>query len=179
MLTIEQENIIRQELSKSTSDEFVRCLLEAYSNELENLSQLLAFILKLADKSLNIKQQEINRYNWSTDLLLAERYNYPPSNRKTKKNSKNNPAFPILLYTCLSHINPDTIDGQSIAVKAFFDEFVDALANKRCFDYNKDSDWMWLDEIANGSLLVTWTIRTYIDKDFVPPVYKKKGYKVN
>lgn len=179
MLTIEQENIIRQELSKSTADEFVRCLLDTYSNKLENLSQLLSYIPKLADKSLNIKQREINRYNWSTDLLLVERYDCPPRKRKVRKNSDYNPDFPTLLYTCIAHINPDTIDGQSIAVKAFFEEFVDALANKRGFDYNKDSDWKWLDEIANGSLLVTWTIRTYIDKDFVPPIYKKKGYKVN
>ena len=179
MLTIEQENIICQELSKSTADEFVRCLLDKYGDNLENLSKLLSYIPNLADKSLNIKQREINRYNWSTDLLLAERYDCPPNKRKTRKNSDYNPDFPTLLYTCIAHINPATIDGQSIAVKAFFDEFVDALANKRGFDYNKDSDWKWLDEIANGSLLVTWTIRTYIDKDFVPPIYKKKGYKVN
>lgn len=173
MLTIEQENIIRQELSKSTADEFVRCLLEAYSNELGNLSQLLAFIPKLADKSLNMKQREIYKYSWSTDLLLAERYNYPMNKRKVRKNSENNPTFATLLYTCLSHISPETLDGQSIAVKAFFEEFVDALANKRGFDYNKESDWRWLDGTANGSQLVTWTIRTYIDKDFVPPDYKK------
>lgn len=174
MLTAEQKNIIHEELLKSTADEFVRYLLDTYSNELENLSQLLAYIPKLADKSLNIKQREINRYNWSTDLLLAERYNYPVSKRKARKNSENNPTFPILLYTCLSHINPDTLNGRSIAVKAFFEEFVDALANKRGFDYNKESDWEWLDGIANGSQLVAWTIRTYINKDFVPPVYKSK-----
>lgn len=174
MLSAEQKNIIREELLKSTADEFVRCLLDTYSNELENLSQLLSYIPKLADKSLNIKQREINRYSWSTDLLLAERYNYPPNKRKVRKNSENNPTFPTLLYTCLSHINPNTLNGQSIAVKAFFNEFVDTLANKRGFDYNKESDWKWLDGVANGSQLVTWTIRTYIDKDFVPPVYKSK-----
>ena len=174
MLTAEQMNIIYNELSKSTADEFVRCLLDAYSNDLENLSKLLSYIPKLADKSLNIKQREINRYSWSMDLLLTERYHYPPRNRKTRKNSKNSPEFPLLLYTCLSHINPDYIDRQSVGVKAFFEEFVDALANKRGFDYNKDSDWKWLDGVANGSQLVTWTIRTYIDKDFVPPIYKSK-----
>lgn len=179
MLSAEQKNIIREELLKSTADEFVRCLLDTYSNELENLSQLLSYIPKLADKSLNIKQREINRYNWSTDLLLGERYNYPMSKRKARKNSDNNPTFPTLLYTCLSHINPNTLGGQSIAVKAFFDEFVDALKNKRGFDYEKESEWDWLDKIANGGELVTNVVRTYIDKNFVPPVCKKKGYRVN
>ena len=173
MLTIEQENIIRQELSKSTADEFVRCLLDTYSNDLENLSQLLAFIPKLADKSLNIKQREINRYNWSTDLLLVERYDCPPRKRKVRKNSDYNPDFPTLLYTCIAHINPTTIDGQSIAVKAFFEEFVDAVKNKRGFDYEDKGDWEWLVGIANGGELVTQVVRTYIDKDFVPPVCKK------
>lgn len=174
MLTIEQENIIRQELSKSTAEEFVRCLLDTYSNKLENLSQLLSYISKLADKSLNIKQREINRYNWSTGLLLAERYNCPPNKRKTRKNSDYNPDFPTLLYTCIAHINPATIDGQSIAVKAFFDEFVDAIKNKRGFDYENEDEWEWLVGIANGGELVTQVVKTYIDKDFVPPACKKR-----
>ena len=77
MLTLEQEKIIQQEISKSTANEFVKRLLDEYSNDLENLNKLLSFIPKLAEKSLNIKQREINRYSWSTDLLLAERYHYP------------------------------------------------------------------------------------------------------
>ena len=173
MLTIEQENIIRQELSKSTADEFVRCLLDKYGDNLENLSKLLSYIPKLADKSLNIKQREINRYSWSTDLLLGERHRYPLNKRKARKNSSDNPDFPTLLYTCLAHIDLDTLDGQSIAVKSFFDEFVDVLKNKRGFDYEKESEWDWLDGIANGGELVTNVVRTYIDKDFVPPVCKK------
>lgn len=178
MLTAEQMNIIYNELSKSTADEFVRCLLDKYGDNLENLSKLLSYIPKLADKSLNIKQREINRYNWSTDLLLAERYHYPPNKRKVRKNSSFNPDFPTLLYTCLSHINPDTIDGQSIAVKTFFDEFVDAIKNKRGFDYENEDEWEWLVGIANGGELVTQVIKVYIDKDFVPPCKKRNIFEV-
>ena len=63
MLTFEQEKIIQQEISKSTANEFVKRLLDKYSNDLENLNKLLSFIPKLAEKSLNIKQREINRYS--------------------------------------------------------------------------------------------------------------------
>ena len=169
MLTFEQEKIIQQEISKSTANEFVKRLLDEYSNDLENLNKLLSFIPKLAEKSLNIKQREINRYSWSTDLLLVERYHYPLNKRKARKNSDNNPDFPTLLYTCLSHINLDTLDGQSVVVKAFFEEFVDTLKNKRGFDYDNANDWDWLSNVACGSQYVTEVIRTYIDKDFTPP----------
>lgn len=172
MLTFEQEKIIQSELSKSTANEFVKRLLGECSNNLENLSTLISYIPKLADKSLNMKQREINRYSWSTDLLLAERYNYPLNKRKARKNSNNNPDFPTLLYTCLTHIDINSIDMQSISVKAFFDEFVDALRNKRGFDYDDISDWEWLSNVANGSRYVTEIIRTYINKDFVPPCKK-------
>ena len=62
---------------------------------------------------------------------------------------------------------------QSISVKAFFDEFVDALRNKRGFDYDDIADWEWLSNVANGSRYVTEIIRTYINKDFVPPCKKR------
>ena len=74
-----------------------------------------------------------------------------------------------MLYTCLSHINFDTLDGQSVVVKAFFEEFVDTLKNKRGFDYDNADDWDWLSNVACGSQYVTEVIRTYIDKDFTPP----------
>ena len=172
MLTFEQEKIIQQEISKSTANELVKRLLDEYSNDLENLNKLLSFIPKLAEKSLNMKQKEINRYSWSADLLLAERYHYPLNKRKARKNSNNNPDFPTLLYTCIAHINLNYIDSQSKSVKAFFDEFVDALRNKRGFDYDDTSDWEWLSNVANGSRYVTEVIKTYIDKDFVPPCKK-------
>lgn len=169
MLSFEQEKIIRQELSQPTADEFVKRLLAYYSNDLEKLNLLLSYIPKLAEKSLNMKQKEINRYSWSTDLLVAERYHYPLNKRKARKNSDYNPDFPALLYTCLAHIDLNTVDAQSVAVKAFFEEFVDALKNKRGFDYEKTGDWNWLDNVANGSQYVTKVVRSYIDKDFVPP----------
>ena len=172
MLTFEQEKIIQQELSKSTANEFVKRLLDEYSNDLENLNLLLSFIPKLAEKSLNIKQREINRYSWSTDLLIGERYRYPLNKRKARKNSDNNPDFPTLLYTCLTHINPNTITSQSVAVQSFFEEFVDTLRNKRGFDYGNTDDWDWLSNVACGSQYVTEVIRTYIDKDFTPPCKK-------
>lgn len=169
MVSFEQEIIIRRELSQPTADEFVKFLLDCYSNDTEKLNILLSYIPKLAEKSLNMKQKEINRYSWSTDLLIAEHYHYPLNKRKVRKNSDYNPDFPTLLYTCLAHIDPATIDAQSIVVKAFFEEFVDALKNKRGFDYEKADDWNWLDNVANGGQYVAKVIKTYIDKDFVPP----------
>ena len=77
-----------------------------------------------------------------------------------------------LLYTCLTHINPNTITSQSVAVQSFFEEFVDALRNKRGFDYDNTDDWDWLNNVACGSQYVTEVIRTYIDKDFTPPCKK-------
>ncbi len=168
-LTYEQYKIIREELSKSTATQFVKVLLNEYSNNLDNLSVLLSYIPQLADKVVQTKQNVINRYSWATDLLLGERYSHPVGTRKARRGAKQSDQFPILLYTCLVHIPNGNIEGQSVSVKAFFDEFVDAIRNKRGFDYESAKDWRWLRDVAGGDELVEKVVKDYIDKDFVLP----------
>lgn len=59
----------------------------------------------------------------------------------------------------IAHIPDGNIEGQSISVKAFFDEFVDAIRNKRGFDYESAEDWKWLCGVAGGDKLVEKVVR--------------------
>ena len=99
MLSLEQYQILKNELTKETAKEFVKTLLDMYANNVENVSDLLSYIPQLAEKQLAIKQTIINQYSWSTDLLISDRHLHP---HKYKKNEGNN-QFCTLLYTCKAH----------------------------------------------------------------------------
>ena len=103
MLSLEQYQIIKNELTKETAKEFVKTLLDMYANNVENVSDLLSYIPQLAEKQLAIKQTVINQYSWSTDLLISDRHLHP---HKYKKNEGNNRSIVIYStnFQALSHI---------------------------------------------------------------------------
>lgn len=62
MLSYEQLNIIQEQLNRDNANEFVETLIMQYANSVENISELLSFIPKIADKQLKIKHQHIHGY---------------------------------------------------------------------------------------------------------------------
>ena len=52
MLSLEQYQIIKNELTKETAKEFVKTLLDMYANNVENVSDLLSYIPQLAESNL-------------------------------------------------------------------------------------------------------------------------------
>lgn len=174
MLSLEQYQIIENELSKESAKEFVKTLLAKYTNTVENTSDLLSYIPQLAEKQLKIKQIVINQYSWATDLLISDRYMHP---HKYKKNEENN-QFCTLLYTCKAHFKSGNADGESKACEDFFDEFIEILKSKKEFDYTNQKDWKWVYTCAGCADWLENIIKQNIDSDFIKPEYtghKKHG----
>jgi hypothetical protein len=171
MLTSEQYQIIKEQLSKDNASDFVKELLIMYANSVEKTSELISYISLLADKQLQMKQDKIIRYSWATDLLIADRYSNP-GKYVTKNDSRN--RFCVLFYTCKAHFSLGNAENDSIAGKAFFNEFVGMLVEKKEFDYTNPEDWKWIYTTAGGADWLESVIKQHIDKEFVKP---KEGYR--
>lgn len=165
MLNLEQYQIIKDQLSKETASEFVKQILVEYADTVAKTSELLSYIPQIADKQLQIKQEKIIQYSWATDLMIGDRYSHP--GKYTKKDSHG--RFCTLFYTCKAHFSPGNADKDSIAGKAFFDEFIDMLKEKKEFDYTCEDDWHWIYSTAGGADWLESVIKQNIDNEFVKP----------
>lgn len=168
MLSLEQYQIIKEELSKDTASEFVRVMLSSYANTIDKTSELLNYIPKIADRQLKFKQEKINQYSWSTDLLISDQYLHPNKYEKNELNTR----FCTLFYTCKAHFFMGNAENESVAGKTFFDEFVDMLKNKKGFNYTDEKDWNWIYTTAGGSNWLENVIKQNIDSEFVKPQNK-------
>lgn len=166
MLSLEQINIINEQLQQDNAYEFIKTMITHYAKDVEHISQLLSFIPELADKQIKIRQEKIYEYVWATDLLLGERCRYPIHKRKSKNKKEYNPDFPTLLYVCKAHFPNGNCDGGSIADKEFFAEFIETIKNKNGFDYENKEDWRWIFNIANCSDWMISVINQHIDANF-------------
>lgn len=165
MLSLEQYQIIKNELSKETAKEFVKTLLDMYANNVENISDLLSYIPRLAEKQLTIKQDIINQYSWSTDLLISDRYLHPHKYKKYEGDNR----FYILLYTCKAHFKSGNASCQSKSCETFFNEFIEILKEKKEFDYTNKEDWEWIYTSAGCADWLEKVIQQNIDSKFVKP----------
>lgn len=175
MLSMEQSNIIKEQLQQENAHEFVEKLIMAYATDTNRISKLLALIPKIADRQLQIKQKQIQEYAWAFDLLLSERIRYPIPQRKSK--NKDGADFPTLLYGCKAHFPGGTSDGGCQAEKEFFSEFIEMLKNKAGFDYEDKEDWGWICNTADCREWMLEVIKQHVDADFVEPEVRIRTYR--
>lgn len=175
MLSLQQEQIITEQLSKENASEFVKELIRSYAVSVENISELLSYIPKLAEKQLAIKEAAIHQYSWATDLLIVDRNLHP---HKYKKGDEKN-QFCTLLYTCKAHFKSGNSEGQSEACKQFFNEFIEMLKDRKEFDYTNEEDWEWA---YNSAVCADWlesVIKQNIDSEFIKPKCNKYNMCAN
>lgn len=165
MLSIEQYKIIEEQLSKESATEFVKTLISRYANSIENVGELLNYIPKLAEKQLKMKQVRINQYSWGMDLMIGDRYSHPGKYTKGDTHGR----FCTLLYTRKAHFINGNAEHSSVAGKAFFNEFVEMLKDKKEFDYTDEKDWEWIYTSAGGADWLESVIKQNIDSEFVKP----------
>ena len=165
MLSPEQIQIINKELSKETASEFVRMLLFTYANTVDKAGELLEYIPKIANKQLQMKQEQVSRYSLAMDLMIADRHSHPG---KYKENDSNG-RFCTLFYTCKAHFLNGNAENDSIAGKSFFNEFIEMLKIKKEFNYMDVSDWDWIYSTAGGADWLESVIKQNIDTGFVKP----------
>lgn len=166
MLSLEQENIICEQLHKENAPEFVRTIILRYSNTTQHMSELLELIPKIAENGIKERQKIINDYAFGLDLLIGERYMYPIQKRKSKSKKQYNPDFPVLLYVAKAHFPNGNTNGCSIADKAFFNEFIETIREKIGFDYENKEDWKWIKNTAKCEEWFLKVIRQNIDENF-------------
>jgi len=165
MLSIEQEIIISEQLLKETSSEFVKTLINRYTNTVENVSELLGYIPKLAEKQLKMKQLYIDQYSWGMDMMIADRHIHPGKYNKNEKHMR----FCTLYFVCKAHFKNGNAEHDSVACKTFFSEFVEMLKEKKEFDYTDSKDWDWIYFAAGGAEWLESVIKQHIDPEFVKP----------
>lgn len=165
MLSMEQYKIIEEQLLKENASEFVKVLLMKYGSTIETIGELLDYISKLAEKQLEIKQKMINQYSWGMDLMIGDRYTHPGKYKKSDAHNK----FVMLLYTCKAHFVSGNTEHSSVSGKAFFDEFVEMLKDKKEFDYTSEKDWEWIYTTSGGADWLEGVIKQNIDSEFVKP----------
>ena len=134
MLSIEQMEIICEQINAENASEFVEFLITSYASNTERVGGLLSLIPKLAEKQLDISRERIYEYSTACDLLINERCLYPISKRKTKSKEEYNPNFPTLFYTCKAKFPLGNCENGSKGDKAFFHEFIEVVKSKAGFD---------------------------------------------
>lgn len=164
-LDMNQYKLIEEELSKESASEFVKTMLSKYANTVEKTSELLNYIPKLADNQLQIKQKHLIQYSFATDMMIADRHTHPPKYSKKDERMK----FCTLFYTCKAHFPLANADKDSIAGRAFFDEFVCMLKDRTEFDYTSEDEWNWIYSTAGGADWLESVIIQHIDRGFVRP----------
>lgn len=177
MLSIEQLNIIKEQLQQKNANEFVEMLIMSYATDTIRIGELLALIPKIAERQLQIKQKQISEYIWAFNLLLSERIRYPIPQRKTKSKRKDDADFPTLLYGCKAHFPSGKCDGGSLAEKDFFSEFIEMVKSKSGFDYESKDDWGWICNTADCREWMLKVIKDHVDADFVEPKVRIRSYK--
>lgn len=165
MLSVEQDQIIQEQLSKDNATEFVRTLIDQYASSIEAAGELLNYIPKLAEKQLEMKQERVNQYACAVDLLIGDRYTHPGTFNKDDTYGK----FVTLFHTCKAHFINGNTEQSSIAEKSFFTEFIELLKEKKEFDYTNIKDWEWIYTIAGGAEWLESVIQQNIDSSFIKP----------
>lgn len=173
MLSMEQYQIIEEQLSKDNATEFVKTLINQYASSIEAVGELLRYIPKLAERQLGMKQKRINQYSWAMDLMIGDRYIYPGKYNKNDTHGR----FTTLFYTCKAHFISGNAEHSSVAEKSFFDEFIDLLKKKKEFDYTNEKDWEWIYTTAGGADWLESVISQNIDNEFVKPKNTKVTYR--
>lgn len=172
MLDINQYKLIEEELSKETASEFVKTVISKYANTVENISELLNYIPKLAENQLQIGQQRLIQYSSATNMMIGDRYMHPP--KYTKKDARM--RFCTLFYTCKAHFPLANADRDSVAGRAFFNELVSMLKERKEFDYTNKDDWDWIYSTAGGADWLESVIVQHIDRGFVRP--KDEAFRI-
>lgn len=175
MLSLEQSDIIKEQLQQENAHEFVETLIMCYAMDTNRIGELLTLIPRIADRQLQIKQKQILEYIWAFNLLLSERVRYPIAQRKSK--SKNDADFPTLLYGCKAHFPFGNCDRGSLAEREFFSEFIEMVKNKAGFDYESQDDWGWICNTADCRDWMLEVIRQHVDADFVEPEVRIRCYR--
>jgi len=165
MLSTEQEIIINEQLLKDNSSEFVKTLMNRYANTVENVSELLDYIPKLAEKQLRMKQSCLNQYSWGMNMLIVDRDIHPGKYTKDDRHMR----FCTLYYVCKIHFKNGNAEHNSVACRNFFNEFIEMLKEKKEFDYTNDKDWDWIYSTAGGAEWLEDVIKQHIDPEFMKP----------
>lgn len=177
MISLEQSNIIKDQLLQENAHEFVEKLIMDYATDTNRIGELLALIPKIAERQLQIKQKQIQEYAWAFNLLLSERIRYSIPQRKSKSKNRDNADFPTLLYGCKAHFPSGNCDGGSQAEKEFFFEFIEMLRDKVGFDYEGEDDWGWICNTADCREWMTEVIKQHLDANFKEPEVRLRSYR--
>ena len=165
MLSIDQYKCIEDELSKESASEFVMTMLSKYADTVEKTSELLAYIPKLAEKQLQIRQKRLIQYSSAIDMMIGDRHMHPPKYSKDDARMR----FCTLFYTCKAHFPLANADRDSIAGRAFFNEFVSMLKERKVFDYQSEDSWNWICLTAGDPDWLESVIVQHIDRGFARP----------
>lgn len=166
MLDFEQMKIIKEQIEKDNSSEFVQKLIMAYCNNTSRMTELLELIPKIAEKGIKERQERINEYYFAMELLIGERCRYPIPKRKSKSKKEYNPDFPTLLYVAKAYFPSGNCDKGSQADREFFAEFIQTIKDKQGFDYENKNEWNWIEHTANCKDWFLSVIRQNIDSEF-------------
>jgi hypothetical protein len=153
-LSITQNSIISDQLQKENISEFVETLLLQYANDVTRTSNLLSLIPKIVDKQLRITKNEVIDYSFATNLLIGE---------CTKKGKVD---FQTMLHTSKVCFPEGNCEGACPAGKEFFQKFVDAIKNKKGFDYESEDDWYFICKIVECEEWMLSVIRQNVDENY-------------
>lgn len=166
MLDFEQTKIIKEQIAKDNSSEFLQKLIMAYCTNTSRMTELLELIPKIAEKGIKERQERINEYYFATELLIGERCRYPVPKRKSKSKKEYNPDFPTLLYVAKAYFPNGNCDRGSQADREFFAEFIQTIKEKQGFDYEDKKEWNWIENTAKCKDWFLGVIRQNIDNEF-------------
>lgn len=149
-LTTDQISIILEQLKKENASEFVETLLLQYANDVKRTSHLLSLIPKISENQLKIVNNEVIEHSLATNLLLSS------------ANKNKTIDFATLLYTSKVCFPRGNCEGASQSGKEFFNKFIEAIKNKKGFDYESKKDWNWICDIADCEEWMLYIIRQNI-----------------
>ena len=134
MITIQQENEIKNLISYDNSREVIRNIIEEYAEESTNNCQfLLNLIPDIANCSIYALEKEKMKKSQAIFMMMFERIAEIKGNEDT--------YFASMIPVCMTYFPEGNAKGCNEAEKDYFNLFCKLFKNKKAFSWDRDKDW--------------------------------------
>lgn len=133
MLSFKHESMIREILADKYAEEIVLTLMNKFAaKDPENCRTLIRNSDRLADKMMELQQKEINAAYQAAFMAITQR------DFNTRDHTT---YFASMVPVCKVLFPTGTADGECLALRKYFGEFVKLLHNPKAFDIKRDRNW--------------------------------------
>lgn len=133
MLALNEQAIIAEVIQNENAEEMILTLINRFaSKSVDNCRVIIRNNDRLIDKMMELQQKQRMEALQAAYMAVLQR-EFDITDYKT--------YFASMVPVCQVLFPLGTADGECLALKKYFDEFVNLLHNKKAFDIERDKSW--------------------------------------